>query len=572
MRTRAARGRRDAQEGQSIVILALMMGAMLGMLGLGLDGGRIYLDYRSLQNAADAGSLAGADTLKFHTQSSARQKAIAEIVANLPGTADPGTENYGADITNLSIGKGYTVSVTITTSNGTSTVTAGVNGQLNTTVIQALGAPANVTVGTNAAALAGNPPFTPAVIGLAPCGSNPYGVAVSGSGNLTVSGAIQSNGDVYIGNTATLNADGNIYSVCNINGTPNYGAGDAGYPGSPRLGDPGYPSPQPLPTNNQGSLNLSGASTDPVEWAPGLYSSIKVSGGCYFVDAGIYDFTGTGYDHEGGYISNELYPPGSDDGWAGAGCTIGSISAAPSLATPALGSGTYYMEVTSYRIDNGDARESVPSTCFTASTQDNLHSFTITVPNIPGAQGYNLYASAAGCGGPFAQVASQAVSNPGGETQGNMGTTTLQYLKGAGTGSSPPSGDMANENYSVGSGFNQVTPGGVSFVMAAAATLNQQGGAGLHIFSGYQYNWLVVWRGAASGTDPTCIDKLVGGSSMTLIGTYYSPTCEVDAGGSSTASIQGQLVAYNVVFTGNSGNTITYDSQHSAGLAARLTH
>lgn len=50
-------------KGQTLVIIAILMVAFIGMLALVLDGGMTYANRRSSQNAADAGALAGARQL-----------------------------------------------------------------------------------------------------------------------------------------------------------------------------------------------------------------------------------------------------------------------------------------------------------------------------------------------------------------------------------------------------------------------------------------------------------------------------------------------------------------------------
>ena len=55
--------RRHRQLGQSLVIVTLSATALLGMIALGLDAGRLYFQRRDVQNAADAGALAGAQEL-----------------------------------------------------------------------------------------------------------------------------------------------------------------------------------------------------------------------------------------------------------------------------------------------------------------------------------------------------------------------------------------------------------------------------------------------------------------------------------------------------------------------------
>jgi Flp pilus assembly protein TadG len=54
---------RRRRRGQSLVIIALSATALFGIIALGLDAGRLYFERRNVQNAADAGALAGAQDL-----------------------------------------------------------------------------------------------------------------------------------------------------------------------------------------------------------------------------------------------------------------------------------------------------------------------------------------------------------------------------------------------------------------------------------------------------------------------------------------------------------------------------
>src|ERR671922_499369 len=49
--------------GQAIVVMALAMVAICGMLALAIDAGRLYFQRRLMQDAVDAGALAGAQDL-----------------------------------------------------------------------------------------------------------------------------------------------------------------------------------------------------------------------------------------------------------------------------------------------------------------------------------------------------------------------------------------------------------------------------------------------------------------------------------------------------------------------------
>ncbi len=74
------------QRGQSLILIALLLIALIGMLGLALDGGRVFGARRSSQNAADAAALAGvrafATRLVTATESSVWNTIVAYAAAN----------------------------------------------------------------------------------------------------------------------------------------------------------------------------------------------------------------------------------------------------------------------------------------------------------------------------------------------------------------------------------------------------------------------------------------------------------------------------------------------------------
>jgi uncharacterized membrane protein len=53
------------QNGQALAQVAILMVVLLAFAALAIDGGRIYLERRRMQNAADAGALAGAREICF---------------------------------------------------------------------------------------------------------------------------------------------------------------------------------------------------------------------------------------------------------------------------------------------------------------------------------------------------------------------------------------------------------------------------------------------------------------------------------------------------------------------------
>src|SRR5713226_10611620 len=59
--TRPKSRQRKLQEGQAIVLIALLILVLFAMLGLAIDSGRAYVDKRDLQTAVDAAALAAGD-------------------------------------------------------------------------------------------------------------------------------------------------------------------------------------------------------------------------------------------------------------------------------------------------------------------------------------------------------------------------------------------------------------------------------------------------------------------------------------------------------------------------------
>jgi uncharacterized membrane protein len=57
------RRQRSNESGQALVVFIVFIFGLIATMGLVLDGGNIYLQRRGMQNAADAGALAGAQVL-----------------------------------------------------------------------------------------------------------------------------------------------------------------------------------------------------------------------------------------------------------------------------------------------------------------------------------------------------------------------------------------------------------------------------------------------------------------------------------------------------------------------------
>src|SRR5438552_8055938 len=86
----------QAQGGQAIVIIALMLTVLIGMVAIAIDGSRAYAVRRDLQAAIDAAALAAADKLQqTGSYVSAEQAATAIFGSNLRLYNAPACSGYG---------------------------------------------------------------------------------------------------------------------------------------------------------------------------------------------------------------------------------------------------------------------------------------------------------------------------------------------------------------------------------------------------------------------------------------------------------------------------------------------
>ena len=99
------RSHRHSENGQSVVIVTLLLLALMGMLAIVLDGGNGFFQRRAAQNAADAGALAGARELCLGNADIAVASAIEyAIVRNGAVEADATADaNTGLVVVNTGI-------------------------------------------------------------------------------------------------------------------------------------------------------------------------------------------------------------------------------------------------------------------------------------------------------------------------------------------------------------------------------------------------------------------------------------------------------------------------------------
>jgi len=289
--------------------------------------------------------------------------------------------------------------------------------------------------------------------------------------------------------------------------------------------------------------------------------------------------------------------------------------------------------VTSVRTDTYNGvnytRESAPSVCRTIRTDPGQDVIKIDVSNVPGAMSYNVYVTQAGgdCGDPMGLVenipvagtVSNANTNPCPAFNGNGCTlghesATIDDTDIVGSfapngaaawgayGSYPPSpetsplggnlpnenanrtappaGDKANENQCVTVGGlpascpAAITPGAVSYVIPNGACLTDTSAGDTYVFSGYQYDWLLVYEpGAANPPANACSNTMGAATDTAFIGLIYMPSASVTIQKASAFRTDetGGVIANTITFTGQLPTIIGNSSYSPVQPGAKLT-
>jgi len=351
--TRTKSPQRKLQEGQAIVLIALLILVLFAMLGLAIDSGRAYVDRRDQQAAVDAAALAAGDWYENYTdltgstvpQSVNLYQNDLRLYSGPVGVPVHTFQNVGVnnnlpqDTWVYSYAGAYTLTVVATNTqfNGYEFSFTTYH-QLPLAFMQIFGGPPTTMITASATAIVGNQRQTPALLTLS---TQTCAMDLKGSAQLTVLGDVYSNGTACV--DANLHEAGNCYgaagSTCSsalyycYNATPGfvpYAAytnggnpclagdtlGNAIVP-APTLPDPGYlasaattdcsgscyPLAQSYNHGNRGTWT---------EMYPGQYGSFHLSSGqgCIFLDAGVYTWT-NGYqsDASSTLLSNELKAP-----------------------------------------------------------------------------------------------------------------------------------------------------------------------------------------------------------------------------------------------------------------------
>jgi Flp pilus assembly protein TadG len=437
---------------------------------------------------------------------------------------------------------------------------------------------------------------------------------VVSNGAISIPGTIQVAGDTYARCQASVP---NLYSECYPSGNsppctyPDVlGNTLTGY----LYSDPNYPPPtvvgasQPKP----GSNVIISAGTYTVDPSFGVGLCYFLGGGVYRWNGG---YTNNGAfvsnelrpPDEPIYNNNTSLQPHQFWDTNGTNCA-GSTQVTATTGFNQLPNQTWAFVVTSTRttILNGlpYLRESAPSMCRTVLTNGITRDIQIRVSNVPGATGYNIYVAPSGsCSGPFGLSESLAVAG----TPANNNTTGCPVYSGSGCSlgnegtvfdstdmitpnalaapdtpgayppasetaplrsnlpnenanrAAPPAGDRANENHcdavsgALVSCPGAVTPGAVSFYIPSGGCLNAQSGGDDYYFSGYQYNWIVLYEpGAANPPANTCSNIMAAAVDSAFIGYVYMPSAALTIMKASTfrTDESGGLLADTITFSG----------------------
>jgi Flp pilus assembly protein TadG len=322
------------QSGQAVVLVAVAVVVLTAILALALDGGRIYLDRRQVQNAADSAALAGAELLMTvpPSYSGIHGQAIANLVKNLPGTSISGTvcsascpnqPNIGAPggsgIGTINLGAGYFAQLWVNTSY-TYTVTVWHTHQVAVAPIH--GFQSTITLAARAVAQNANLPYAVVVLQDKPAYSQYHDLNVTGStsvlglqggGGPGARGGVFSNANIDPGNgipaitfTPAGNA-GDLWAVNEASGDQtllNAAGRVTGQqtPGTlPRVAShldyPSYPEPAPPGASFNGTTVTSGTAY----LCPGQYTNqINVqSAGTAILFPGVYQVQAGGVNVQG---------------------------------------------------------------------------------------------------------------------------------------------------------------------------------------------------------------------------------------------------------------------------------
>jgi hypothetical protein len=119
-----------------------------------------------------------------------------------------------------------------------------------------------------------------------------------------------------------------------------------------------------------------------------------------------------------------------------------------------------------------------------------------------------------------------------------------------------------------------ITPGAVEFYIPSGGCLNATASADNFLFSGYQYDWLMVYEpGQSYPPANTCSNLLAAQVDSAWVGLIYTPSAAltVQKAASFRTEATGGLVADTITFAGQMPTIIGNASYQPAPPASRLT-
>jgi Flp pilus assembly protein TadG len=317
------------RRGTILVVTAIVLVALIGLLGLVIDAGLLMTAHRHAQNAADAAATAAAmDMLTGKSNATARATATtfvqqhnalasATVTTNIP----PASGSHQADADFAEVIVSYPVQTRFiqvlgvaATRNVTARAVAGWEGVAVVAGVMALDSDARPGIN-----LAGNGSLKvngTVIVNSSGGGLNQYGQPI-GNGSSGNAIATTGNGNLYARDVESVGGVNNLSKVMNF---------DASNPQSPlHTGTGAQPDPfqflaapttaNGAVTTNYGVVKLSGNSS--VTLSPGVYTSIEVSANVdVTMNPGIYIISGGGLKMTGNATLNGtgvmIYNTGSD--------------------------------------------------------------------------------------------------------------------------------------------------------------------------------------------------------------------------------------------------------------------
>jgi Flp pilus assembly protein TadG len=411
VRLGALRSRRG-ERGQAIVFVALMVIVLIGMIGLAVDGGRLYWERRILQNSVDAAALAASDNYQDSQSISASYHAAAnEYAANerIYGAASA-APNWTATTVDVTYsGSTDDVHIVYTAAGSVSAFAVSSSHTVRLAFMPVLGVGPTAAVkgsATGHAKTGGTNGDALVTLSQASCSGTGTSLKVSGSASLAITGGnVQDNGSVAAGGSG-ITVAGSFSDNCTTPVPAAVTATGTKTAGVAPVSDPAFTSGT---LANYPTAQVAGVN---VVLNPGIYATDPTTSAaeCYFMTPGIYQFN-AGINDSSTTMSNELKSP-DEPAWSSGAPNYdnavaspqywndcpGSFSIAAAASVLPLAQGSWGAVVTSTRTETYPpsstttyARESAPSTCHQVSVNGTTQGVQVTIHNAPGAQGYNIY-------------------------------------------------------------------------------------------------------------------------------------------------------------------------------------